>query len=70
MPTFNDPNKTLLFDNAYSSPSLDLSQFPFSFVNWDFERLLATSLSILGKTRSKTSEYHLAGRPSMPSLIF
>lgn len=35
-----------------------------------FQRVFAWAASTSGKTRSKTSEYHETGLPSIPSLMF
>lgn len=53
-----------------SSFSFLLTFFCF-FDNCSFHRPLTCALSTLGKMRSKISgEYHFAGTPSIPSLIF
>ena len=53
----------------YSSSSDLLLSFD-DFANCSFQTLLALSVSRLGKTRSKTSEYQLTAWPSIPSLMF
>jgi len=49
-----------------SSSRSSLGGFASSF----FHRVFACATSMSGKTRSKTSEYHETGLPSMPSLMF
>lgn len=41
-----------------------------ALANWFFQRLLACSALILGKTKSKTSENQLAAWPCIPFLMF
>lgn len=58
--------------SSLSSSSFLSAFFFFCFFDsWSFHRPLTCDLSKLGKMRSKISgEYHLAGTPLIPSLIF
>lgn len=64
-------------NQSSSSPDSSSSRFCslrlrslFLGLSSSFHSLFAASLSTLGKTMGKTSEYQLTGLPSMPSLIF